>query len=434
METQRLKKEICFLLLVLVLAIILRAIRLKETPPGFFCDEAERGVSAYSLLITGKDWHGERWPIFFKAFGEYVGPIQTYSMIPFIVLFGRNEIGVRMTSVFWSILGILGIYLLLEKIIPGWGKVGALFLAVLPWSIHYSRYGIEVMAYLTFFIFAVWATISVKENKKMIILSTFFWALFVFTYVPAKFLGPIFLLGSLVYFFNVQKSLSLTLIAGLLYLTLTAPLFAHLSTPAGIERLAQTMNKYEELPLSASLISFLERYFYQFSPKFFINGEKTFITRHFIGGLRPVYFTLFFLGVIGLMYLIIQKKIQKFLWLILFYPLAGAVPTDGGPTTTRSIIGIPLVIILAVFGLLFLFQLFKTSLGRKLLFGVVGVSLAFETIYFLYWYFYFYPLYASDFWGWQWGPREILKIFKENAGHYQKFVMSREFNEGEIFF
>ncbi len=121
------------LILILLTGIFLRIFDLTNNPSGFFCDEASIGYNAYSLITTGRDEWDQSWPIFFKSFGEYKSPIMTYSTIPFVAILGLNEFSVRLTSVFWGVVGIYAIYFLGQTIYnKKIGLFSALFLSISP--------------------------------------------------------------------------------------------------------------------------------------------------------------------------------------------------------------------------------------------------------------------------------------------------------------
>jgi hypothetical protein len=44
-----------------------------------------------------------------------------------------------------------------------------------------------------------------------------------------------------------------------------------------------------------------------------------------------------------------------------------------------------------------------------------------------------YPLYSSDFWGWQYGPKEIINYFITQSRNYDELYMTGYFNAPEIF-
>jgi 4-amino-4-deoxy-L-arabinose transferase-like glycosyltransferase len=133
-----------------VLVTVVRVYDIGGNPPGFFCDEASYGYNAYSILETGKDEHGARLPLFFRAFGEYKLPVYTYSQIPFIAAFGLSELAVRLTTAAYGVLTVLAVYLLVRALFrrEALAVAAAAVLAVLPWHIHYSRTGLgEIIVY-----------------------------------------------------------------------------------------------------------------------------------------------------------------------------------------------------------------------------------------------------------------------------------------------
>jgi hypothetical protein len=39
-----------------------------------------------------------------------------------------------------------------------------------------------------------------------------------------------------------------------------------------------------------------------------------------------------------------------------------------------------------------------------------------------------YPLYSSDYWGWQYGPKEIVQFFLDKKSNYDELYMTKLFN------
>jgi 4-amino-4-deoxy-L-arabinose transferase-like glycosyltransferase len=100
------------LFIILLLAIVLRFYSLGSIPRGFHVDEAAFGYNAYSILKTGKDEYGQRFPLVLRSFGDYKGALYSYITVPFIYLFGLNEWSVRAPSAVFGILFVLLTYLL----------------------------------------------------------------------------------------------------------------------------------------------------------------------------------------------------------------------------------------------------------------------------------------------------------------------------------
>ena len=99
------------LLSVLVLASFLRLFCLGGYP-SLNADEAAIGYNAWSLIQTGKDEHGNSWPIHFKSFGDFKPGGYFYIVLPFVKLLGLNEWAVRLPSALMATATIYLVYLL----------------------------------------------------------------------------------------------------------------------------------------------------------------------------------------------------------------------------------------------------------------------------------------------------------------------------------
>jgi 4-amino-4-deoxy-L-arabinose transferase-like glycosyltransferase len=116
MSVKSLKISKLFLALIILFFLIMRLYKISEIPPSVYWDEASIGYNAYSILQTGKDEWGEAFPIHFRAFGEFKLPIYIYSIVPFVKLFGLNELSVRVPAVLFSLGTVILTYLLAKKI------------------------------------------------------------------------------------------------------------------------------------------------------------------------------------------------------------------------------------------------------------------------------------------------------------------------------
>jgi 4-amino-4-deoxy-L-arabinose transferase-like glycosyltransferase len=209
--------------LILILALALRLIGLGRIPAGFSPDEASQAYTAYSLLQTGKDEWGVSWPIVsFKSFLDYKAPLQTYLMIPSIAVFGLNEFAARLPSVIFGVLAIFAIYLLSAQLFPtpsslrggtdlpagrqAWQShssiplFAALFLAISPWHIQFSRTALEVN--LTSFLFPLGLYfflrfLKASRTNNFALLTAICWGLSLYAYHSAKIFIPLFALSLL---------------------------------------------------------------------------------------------------------------------------------------------------------------------------------------------------------------------------------------------
>ena len=149
--------------IILFLAAFLRFYRISSNPPSLYWEEAALGYDAYSILKTGKDWHGNSWPLVaFESFGDYKPSLYFYAAVPSIALFGLNEFAVRFPSAFFGTLTVLLVYFLIKE--RRVALVAALLLAISPWHLQFSRIAFESNVGLALNVFFV--TFFLKGLKK----------------------------------------------------------------------------------------------------------------------------------------------------------------------------------------------------------------------------------------------------------------------------
>src|SRR3989344_2866260 len=85
---------------IVTLAAVLRFYQLGKNPPGLNLDEVAIGYNAYSILKTGMDEYGQKFPVAFRSHDDYKAPLYIYLTSVSVAMFGLNEFGVR----FWSAL------------------------------------------------------------------------------------------------------------------------------------------------------------------------------------------------------------------------------------------------------------------------------------------------------------------------------------------
>lgn len=433
-----LRLHILLLTIILLVGLGIRVYALDKNPAGFFCDEAAIGYNAYTILTTGKDEYGVSYPAFFKSFGEYKSPVAIYAAVPFIQLFGLNELSTRMQSVFFGLITILMIYLLTKQLFTkNIALLSAAIAATMPWLIHYNRTGFEMNSYLAFLTATLWLLLKAIKQKAYIVPAFFIASLSLYTYYSAKLIVPLFIIC---FFLIYGKKLlvhkkELTLSA-VLFLFLSIPFLLSFINGQGTARFHEVSVFTANLAPTDTVLRILNNYVLQLTPTLFLHGEPTFITRHFAGGLHPLLFTtipFFYIG-IAFVIKIWRKPASKLLllWLIL-YPLGAAVVADP-PFTGRTIIGAPLSAILIALGIAATSNVANKYVSRNIIFGMIITVISINFLVFISFYFQRYPLYSADFWGWQYGPKEIITYFEEQKQSYDELYMIGEFNAPYIFF
>jgi 4-amino-4-deoxy-L-arabinose transferase-like glycosyltransferase len=438
--TKKILQRRILLLLILILALIIRLFEISNNPPGFFSDEAAIGYNAYSILTTGKDEFGEPFPIFFRSFGDYRLPLSVYSAIPIVAFFDLNEFSIRFSSAVWGVITVWLVYLLGKEIDrkTGWlvGLLAGLVSATMPWLIHYNRSGFEFGIYAAFFTLTILLLFKSAKNNSYIIPAFVVSSATFYTYQPAKLLIPLLVLGYLIIYRKhlFQKS-KRTKIGLMLFLLFGLPVFFSFFTGEGYARFNEVSVFSEELATTQVIFRVLFNYLTQLSPLYFITGENTFITRHFVGGLRPLLITtipFFYIGLASVFLNIKRKRNQLLLYWVLIYPIAGAV-TVGPPFTSRSIIGSSLSAILISAGIIYTVNKITSHTYKKLFTFSTVILFSLNLILFTRFYFIEYPKYSADFWGWQYGPKKIMNYFLNNKDNYTRMCIEPQFNAPEIF-
>src|SRR3989344_3941774 len=133
------------LLIILLLAAVLRFYKLGQNPPSLNWDETAHGYNAYSILKTGKDEYGYKFPLSFRSFDDYKPPLYTYLVVPSVAVFGLSAYAVRFPSAFLGVLAVLFTYLMVKELFQKTpiALLSAFFLAISPWHLLFSRVAFE---------------------------------------------------------------------------------------------------------------------------------------------------------------------------------------------------------------------------------------------------------------------------------------------------
>jgi 4-amino-4-deoxy-L-arabinose transferase-like glycosyltransferase len=444
-----------FILLLLIFSLLLRIWHIGSVPTALFCDEASIGYNAYSIINTGKDEYGKQLPIFFKSFGEYKNPVQTYSTTLFVKIFGLNEFSVRITSIIYGLLSIIAIFLFTRELIGLFFKkhihekniiafFSALFLAISPWHIFLSRVSLEgLMPYVFFTTIASYFFIKTLKNEKYMIMSGLFFCLAIYSYFSARIFIPLFGLCLGIIFFRVlAKKFTNLFFSILLVFILLLPIITNLKSPEVVARWNQINIFSKNLDKTIVIKQMAQNYINHFSYDFLfrkgdIDMKGQTITRHSVRGIGELYLFQLPLLIIGIIALIKEKNkgsLIIFLWLIL-YPIANILTDSTSPYATRSIIGVIPFQIISSFGLATLLRLhiFKKRIFKIGFYFISFVIVILSLLYFCKLLYLEYPNYSSDYWGWQYGAKNIISYFKNQGSKYDEFIMTGDFNGAYIF-
>lgn len=429
-------KKRLFFILILILGFVLRVYKITDVPSGFFTDEADIGYSAYKILTTGHNKEGDVIPKgIMSGYVNSRNPLGIYATIPFIFIFRLNEFSVRFTSVVIGLGSIIFLYLISEMVFKHKFALFSTFLfAISPWLIAFNRTGFE---------YSVWIFISLISYffllKEKYMLFSLFSGLTLYTYSPAWIITILVFLYVLIARIMDNKKIqfifsyiSFSYIT--IFLILSFPLLVVFQKGINLNRITQVFGSDKHLDTKKIIENYFAHFEYQFLyEKGDIEYPGNFITRHSIKGMGQLYYFQSPLLLLGLYYLIKRRnwRDKVILTLFLLYPLSDSIA--GTVSATRSIIGvIPLTIISAAG-----FELAWSKIVTRNNLIIWSTNLTFCVVLFLslylYGYFIAYPFYSSDYWGWQYGPKNIIKYYLSVEKNYDELYLDIKANAPSVF-
>jgi 4-amino-4-deoxy-L-arabinose transferase-like glycosyltransferase len=446
---------------VLLVAAALRIYDLSDVPAGLYCDEAGNGYNAYALGTAGIDENGRPWPLYVWSFGtSYKNPAFIYAAILPIKLLGLSEFSVRLTAALFGIGTVAGVFFLGRALFTPWvGFWAALFLALCPWHLHFSRIAFELIAFP--FLFVVGAVLLVRftQGRRTLPAALGFFASCIYAYAPAAFFVPAFLLGfGLLYVVDLLRHWRQFLLALVVTAAVLAPagwFFTH-QTGTGTQYFRRTTFIDVQQGWRPQLTRFADNYAQFFSARFLVReGDPIF--RHSVrnfGELYPFYVPFVLLGA-GAALLRRDRASKLMLWWLALYPVAPSLMNEI-PSATRGIIGVPILCLLAGLGFAaalravrwlaapFSWFPFRASPQRRRRLGVALqtaaaaaalVVLGGQVWAYLYAYFVEYPTYAALSPGaFQYGYRDAIQYMQSERGNYDVLLLSAtDSNQPQIF-
>ena len=215
---------------IIVIGVLIRTAGFGIVPEGFNHDEAFAGYEAYSLLNYGVDSAGYRNPCYFVAWGSGMNVLESYLAIPFMKLFGCSVITFRLPQLLCSCFSLLVFYLLLKELFSSkTALLGLGLLAIAPWHIMLSRWGLESNIAPAFLLFGFYFLIKGIKNNRFWILSAILYGLCLYAYAITWIAVPLTVLLSGIYIITKQKvSLKYVFLSVFVFFVFAAPLILFL--------------------------------------------------------------------------------------------------------------------------------------------------------------------------------------------------------------
>ncbi len=192
--------------IIFMIAVISRSALLGVYPVGLHADEAYAGYEAFSLLEYGYDSWGYKNPVYLTAWGSGMNAMESYLMIPFIAIGGLSKITIRIPQFLLGIISVVIFYLLLRRLSnENMALLGSFIMAVCPWHIMLSRWGLESNLMPAFVLLGVYFWIRGTEKEGFFVISAVFWGLSLYCYALYWIFVPFFLIFLFCYCYRYKK-------------------------------------------------------------------------------------------------------------------------------------------------------------------------------------------------------------------------------------
>jgi len=442
---------------ILVLALLVRIYDLSSIPAGFHIDEASLGYNGYSLLLTGKDDNGDKFPLYVDMFGDNRPSGYHYLTILPIKVFGLNEFSTRLPGALFGALTVLSFFSLTfilfksKKI----SLVSSFLLSIAPWSVALSRASNETVVAL-FLIISGYTLFLVGFEKKQVkyfFLSSLVLLLSFFFYHTPRVFVPLLVLVSILYLFPIWRKFE---VKKKILLLMSFILLAFVSfslvflIKGGTGRFSQVnIFSFPETRLvmeeqiredgNQGVSVLTTRLFHNKLINYslgMVSNYSDYFTGKFLfmdGGL-PIWYRVPAMGLIyivelpfillGIFYLFLSKD-KKYklplLWLIVA-PITAAITIDDIPNVNRVIVMFPMLELLAAYGFVIFSNKF-THIKYKFLIGIVGLLFLFNSLYFLHQYFIQAPIHRN--WYRNVGFGEMVATVKKDYANYDKIIVTK---------
>lgn len=452
------------LILILILGFMLRTSFVGQIPSGLNRDEVALGYNAYSILTTGRDEYGIKFPLSFKSFGDWKLPLFIYLDSIFVRTLGLNEIAVRLPSALLGTLTIVITYFLILQIFLNIDKnhtlalIGAFLTSISPWHIHFSRVASEANISVFLISSGIYLFFKGFKSNLCLILASIFFSLSLFTYHGSHVFLPLLFIGLIILLFKKVKNIKSVLffLLPLAFLALIifkeTILTADKTKISGLTPLSDLSRVYREVTLPRAAHSdsdflvgralhnkaiflfsnFLMGYFRSFSTEFlFISGGTNW--QHNIPNFGNLYMLEAPLILLGLFFL--YKRNYRSRNFLLFWLLISPIPaaiTKDAPHSARMLSILPLPHILSALGLLELISIVKDRF-KKFFFGVVFTFLLLgNLVVYLDQYFVHFPIELESEWGG--GYKELVASATPLLDKYKEIVVDNPNYSPYIYF
>lgn len=438
------------LLSICLLGFFLRVFDLTHIPNSLSADEAAFGYNAWSILSTGRDEFGYRYPLYFRSFDDYKNPVFGYLLIPFIAVFALNDWVIRFPAVLIGTFTIPTFFFAAYALTRNRkiALITALFAAISPWLIQYSRVALEMQLALLLSVIAVWLFLEATRKKYLYFISAILLGVSFYTYHSSKVWVVCFMT---ILIFATRRFNRFVLGAIFIFLLITLPYFVLLKTSEiGLRPYAiSVFSNQSEIDHDAKLLA-VDAEEKKIGGRLIHNRRLTFFNQAVNGYLKvlnpAILFSqneynqipltrLFYLWqlpliILGLFFLRFDKRV---LFLLISWVLIASIPsglTVYPPFDRRMLLSAFPLILLSAVGIFFVLKYVKERFfwAQWVLYLMIFCSV------FIYLHHYFIHGRTAVVTLWGNGTKELVEKVKAEKLKYKNVIVSIKLNQPLTFF
>lgn len=425
--------KITFLIIVL-LSAVLRFYKLDQIPPSLSWDEAAVGYNAYTIANWGADEWGRLFPLSFKSFEDDKHPIHVYLTALSVRLLGLSDFSTRLPAALFGVFNVIIIFFLAKVVFNNnlTGLFSALFLAISPYALQFSRFNHEANFALFFFMLGLLFFFLGKKKKHYLLPFSFLsFGISILTYHSSEVVVPPMILLLVILYFRDLWRLKRYFLASCAVILLIVGIIWFNPALLGTARIKQTaipserientnLFKKTHLQLLGRLEVAWQRYLAHLSTQYlFVSGDKN--TKFSIQTVGTFYTIDALFLIVG--FLTILMKRSKPGYLILSWAILAPIPPSisGGegevPHAARALFMMGSWHMVSAFGFCTLVKLGKNIYVRVsiLLIGLAILGWLFKGYITEY-----YQNYGrKEAISWQYGMKQIVEYVKDHNDYLQ---------------
>ena len=441
---------------IVLLASFLRLYKLDSIPASPYWEETALGYDAFSISKTGKDFHGNSYPLLScPSFGDYKPSGYFYVLAPVVHTLGLNIFAVRLPSAVAGIISTTLLFFIAKELFDEQtGIIASAVFAVSPWSLQFSRGGWEVNLALMFVILGGWLLLVSRRRSWALPLSVLALGVSMYTYHAARVYAPLIgILGGLLLLriwwqrkMMTKGNMMIVLMSFLLALGIVLPLVINLKSSSVSSRFDATSVFTDPTPVLQSnkqivihgntkvaRIMYHRYWFYgalvlrgyiaHFSPSFlFLRGDGN--LRHSTVSFGLLYPLDAFFILLSVWYLVSRRE-KRLLILVLCVLFAGIAPALVAPTphALRFLFALPGFTLLTAYGIR---EFTKHCRFNEVDIRRTGLTLLYAFLISAYLGFYYRSYAAKSAGDWQYGYKQMYEAVARDKKRGEDVYITRE--------